>query len=1132
MRSCGFRRIVSALAVAATVAAGCAGFAVAAAPQPAAAAVQGCGYATNTAGNGNFANTTCWFDFSTFNETTARTASGQSMQVTLSGGYVASFTAKVADVPGYSVMHVGAFPTPLETRFAFGTDAYRGVPGKPALYSLVSGGTKSATLTFSNIKVVDALGTPVSGFSFVAADTEDNVLGESFTWSSDKPINELERLAPNGNWGCKAPVGLGTTTVSCAGTGAGGTTIAGGKSTALLVGADSPTTFATQWITPSRSGIAIGIQTSKLTLNKQVAGRIAASDSFDVAVTAPGGVVQAQATTGTADTASTGAVDVLPSGGAYTLSEAMSAGTTTPLSSYQPSWSCTNVATNSATVLPSGTGPTKTLSPAIGDDITCTVTNTAIHPSLSMVKSASPGGAGDYSLGQPVTYSFVVTNTGDVPLNGLTITDSGFSGSGTLSPITCPASADPLDPAEQALCTATYTLTQPDVDAGSVTNTAHATAVSPTGVAVTSTPSNVVIPIDPAPAITLLKTAGPTTAHRNGDVISYSFIATNAGNVTLSAVSITETAFSGSGTPPIVTCPAGAFAPGQSVTCTASYTLTQADVDAGTLTNTATATATAALGANPTSAPSTAAVSIPAASALSLVKSVTPATVSAVGDTVTYTFDVTNTGNVTVTDPSITETGFTGTGTVPSASCPPGALAPAASVQCTAAYQITQADLDAGTITNTATASAVPARGAAPVSNASTASVTAAAAPAVTLVKSSSLTGAAAAGGAVDYSFVVTNTGNVTLSGLVVNDTSFSGTGSLGAIACPATTLAPTASVTCTAPYTLTQADVDSGRLTNTATVSGVTLLGAPVTSTPSNDTRTLAAAPALTLVKSASPSAPADFQAGETITYSFVVTNSGNVTLAGVAVQEGTFSGSGVLPTPSCPAAAASLAPGDQVVCTTDYTVTQADIDAGSVTNSAIAVGTPPGTPTPISSDPSSATVPEPAHPAASVVKTADLTKLTHAGQLVHYSFTVTNTGNTTLTHPTINEGAFTGHGTVTPPVCPSSPPSLLPGQTIVCTASYTVVAADLTGRSLSNTATVTVTPPTGGSVTSDPSTARITDVADPPPAPAAASGADGALASTGSTIAWGIGVLAVVLVAAGGILMLIRRRRRTDGR
>ncbi len=367
---------------------------------PAMAAPSSCGYADSSANNGTFASTICWLDFTTFDGVQARTVAGQSMQVALDGGYTAEFTVKLTDVPGTLSMSLEKRSTPLETRFAFGTDAYRGVPGLDTLYSLPSpAGLKGGVVSFSNIQIVDAHGVPVSGYSFVAADTEDNVSGESFAWTSDKPLREIERLAPAGNWGCKTPIGLGTTSVTCAGTGAGGTTIAGGKSTALVVAADTPTSFSAEWQTAARSGIAIGIQTAKLTLIKQVASRIAAADAFDVNVASQTGSVIGTATTGAASSASTGALTVL-AGSAFTLSESASTGSPAVLSNYDNSWSCSNINPASSTTLPSGAGTSQVITPAAGDDITCTVTNTAkpaaaltsSGPALASTGAAAAGG--------------------------------------------------------------------------------------------------------------------------------------------------------------------------------------------------------------------------------------------------------------------------------------------------------------------------------------------------------------------------------------------------------------------------------------------------------------------------------------------------------------------------------------------------------------------------------------------------------------------------------------------------------------------------------------------------------------------------------------------------------------------
>ena len=68
----------------------------------------------------------------------------------------------------------------------------------------------------------------------------------------------------------------------------------------------------------------------------------------------------------------------------------------------------------------------------------------------------------------------------------------------------------------------------------------------------------------------------------------------------------------------------------------------------------------------------------------------------------------------------------------------------------------------------------------------------------------------------------MTNTGNVTVSELTVADTLAAPAGPELTVTCPVTTLAPGASTTCAATYLVTQADVDHGRVDNTATASGM----------------------------------------------------------------------------------------------------------------------------------------------------------------------------------------------------------------------------------------------------------------------------------------------------------------------
>ncbi|MEJ1230040.1 MAG: hypothetical protein WDM88_04440 [Galbitalea sp.] len=326
---------------------------------------------------------------------------------------------------------------------------------------------------------------------------------------------------------------------------------------------------------------------------------------------------------------------------------------------------------------------------------------------ISLVKSTDLTSPAQYVVGHVVTYSFTVTNTGNVPLNSFTIGENGFTGTGTLSAPNCPTTT--LAPLASTTCTATYTITAADLIAGSVSNTAVATGTPPSGPPVSDT-SSVVIAGTPAPRLELTKTVDASALQappRVGNLLTYRFTATNTGNVPVTAVQIADALPGISGLSYSWPGAVGTLNPTESVEATASYPLTQADIDAGHVANLATAT-----GLDPGNVPvpsDSASTDTPltASPALTLTKTADASDITspaAVGGIITYQFTATNTGNVTLADVMIADV-LPGLSAL-SYAWPDidGQLAPGASVVATATYQVTQANIDAGHVANQAIA--------------------------------------------------------------------------------------------------------------------------------------------------------------------------------------------------------------------------------------------------------------------------------------------------------------------------------------------------------------------------------------------------------------------------------------------
>lgn len=322
---------------------------------------------------------------------------------------------------------------------------------------------------------------------------------------------------------------------------------------------------------------------SRVNLSKQVQGRIDSADSFDL-TTAITGQTLGTASTGTADSATTGSQIIVPNG-PVALSEAPTPGSTTVLDYYNQAWQCANATSASTTALPSGSGLSQSFTPKLGDDVSCTLTNSALPTGISVVKTADKASV---TAGESVTYSFAVTNTGQVPLDGVAINEGAFAGSGTLSAVTCAATV--LAPSASTTCTASYQATQADVDTGEFLNTASAQGtVTGTTAVVTSTPSTATVKAPGQAGLSFTKTANVDSAAA-GDQVVYTVKAVNSGTLTLHDVAISEDSFTGAGTLGSLACaepqPAQ-LAPGQELSCTVSYRVQAGDK--GDLINTASA---------------------------------------------------------------------------------------------------------------------------------------------------------------------------------------------------------------------------------------------------------------------------------------------------------------------------------------------------------------------------------------------------------------------------------------------------------------------------------------------------------------------------------------------------------------
>ena len=533
------------------------------------------------------------------------------------------------------------------------------------------------------------------------------------------------------------------------------------------------------------------------------------------------------------------------------------------------------------------------------------------------------------SIAAPGTLAYVMTieNTGNVTLTGIIPVDTLPDGSaGALfGPVADTGVAAALDVGEIWTYNLSYSVSQAQIDAGTpLVNEISVTSTETGSNTITASAETEVIS---EPGLIIDKIVDLAAVNATGP-LSYTITVRNTGNTTLTNPLVEDVL--PDGTPATLTGPSGdagisgAIDVGETWQYTTVYNVSQAEIDAGNdLQNTVSVTTAE----TPVAQTATATTSVENSPAMAVIKQVDLAVVDA-PSTLTYTIEVSNTGNVSLTNVSLLDSlpdGSNGVLTGPlSDTGISGALDVGETWQYSATYNVSQSEIDAGAaLINTVVVTSDQT----PQPSSDNAITTVDRAPDFTLQKVVDQP-AITVPGLLSYTITLNNTGNVSLSAVSINDTLPDGsaavlTGPAGDLS-QASVIDVGESWTWTTTYNASQADIDSGvALVNSVTVTTLEAGNATDTATTS-----VGQTPELSITKSTNTT---DYTTvGDVIDYTLTVTNSGNVVLTSVVVTD-PLADAGSL---QCPAV--QLLPGAQMDCTAVHTVVAADIANTQVDNQA----------------------------------------------------------------------------------------------------------------------------------------------------------------------------------------------------
>ncbi len=357
---------------------------------------------------------------------------------------------------------------------------------------------------------------------------------------------------------------------------------------------------------------------------------------------------------------------------------------------------------------------------AINDTDVIAITVTPV-PDYDFTVSKTVDTANITGLPATLTYTIVVTNTGDTDMTGVTPVDTLVqNGTPTSITLTGPTgdggTVGTFEVGEIWTYTGTHIVTQAQIDDGN--DLVNGVVVTTTEMGATSRSDSDTTTITVTAAMTIGKVPDVASVSNIGDVISYTITLTNTGATTISGLLVADPLLTGLSCVPGAGAVPSDMAPGAVTTCTGTYTTVVADFDGngggdGDIDNTATVTGTGAGGSGAINENDSAAVTLNINAELTITKTADDTTDVIVGQLITYTYAVENTGNQTITSISAADVhGGSGPAPVPGSetlttdvaplldSTDAGvdgtwdSLAPGDIVTFTATYTVTQNDVD------------------------------------------------------------------------------------------------------------------------------------------------------------------------------------------------------------------------------------------------------------------------------------------------------------------------------------------------------------------------------------------------------------------------------------------------------